>query len=422
MEGIQAVMETRGSNVIASLDMSRSEDIYAFVENYHSYLLGVKLHSDITDDPGMIGPEIRKKYPQLLVIEDRKFCDIGNTVRLQSEGITLYANLITVHALPGQGIIDGLREHCLKNACRILLIAEMSSEGNLLGEEYTKKVVELAENNKDVVVGFISQRKLSNDFLHFTPGISIDSTGDGLKQRYTTPQIATKENGSDVLIVGRGLYAPKEVDEKITPQQFIDQFNTFDLWKMMRELRDLGIVQTRDSDEFVLKSGEKSNVYVDFRRLMAFPDTFNRMGILLCKHMFQEKLISMEASPTSTNVIMGVPLGGVPLSVLVAQQLQVPLALIRPERKDHGNQNLIEGVSVDALKESKIVLIEDVVTTGSSVIQTIDRLKEIGVNVEENVTVVSILDRGEGILRIKETTGCIASTLFKLSELMNIVT
>lgn len=58
----------------------------------------------------------------------------------------------------------------------------MSSKGNLLTEEYTKKTVEMSQKNKDFVLGFISQGRISGpEFLYMTPGVNLSDKGDGLQ-------------------------------------------------------------------------------------------------------------------------------------------------------------------------------------------------------------------------------------------------
>ncbi|KAF2430947.1 Orotidine 5'-phosphate decarboxylase [Tothia fuscella] len=98
----------------------------------------------------------------------------------------------------------------------LLLLAEMSSEGNLLTGEYTTQCVEIARQHNDFVIGFIAQRSLneqeSDNFLTMTPGVSLPppgkenaNMGDGQGQQYNTPRHVVLEMGSDVIIVGRGI-------------------------------------------------------------------------------------------------------------------------------------------------------------------------------------------------------------------------
>jgi len=96
----------------------------------------------------------------------------------------------------------------------LLLLAEMSSEKNLVTPEYTHHSVAFAENEKyqDFVIGFISMGKVSNSptLLHMTPGVNLQTKGDNLGQQYMTPEYVMGEKGSDVIIVGRGIYQSKD--------------------------------------------------------------------------------------------------------------------------------------------------------------------------------------------------------------------
>lgn len=112
----------------------------------------------------------------------------------------------------------------------------MSSTGNLCTGEYTKKCVEAAlkSNSSDgFCIGFIGQRRVEldvqteemPDFLVLSPGIGLDMKGDSKDQNYRTPLEVIKECGSDVIIVGRGIYGPilglkENTDEKIREEVF----------------------------------------------------------------------------------------------------------------------------------------------------------------------------------------------------------
>ncbi|KAI9877319.1 MAG: orotidine 5'-phosphate decarboxylase [Pleopsidium flavum] len=111
----------------------------------------------------------------------------------------------------------------------LLLLAEMSSEGNLLTGEYTQRCVHLARQHRDFVLGFIAQHSLNTEpednFITFTPGVSLPPAeeedagqdnggsssgkekkrGDGLGQQYNTPRKMVLEEGCDIVIVGRGI-------------------------------------------------------------------------------------------------------------------------------------------------------------------------------------------------------------------------
>ncbi|KAK7920869.1 orotidine 5'-phosphate decarboxylase/HUMPS family protein [Apiospora marii] len=100
----------------------------------------------------------------------------------------------------------------------LLILAQMSSTGNFMNEEYTQACVEAAREHKDFVMGFVSQKSLNsapNDtFLHMTPGCQLPPDGeeengtvegDGLGQNYNTPAKLVGLCGTDIIIVGRGI-------------------------------------------------------------------------------------------------------------------------------------------------------------------------------------------------------------------------
>lgn len=103
----------------------------------------------------------------------------------------------------------------------LLLIAQMSSEGNLITPAYTSSCVSVARAHSDFVMGFISQHALNSEpkdvFLNFTPGVSLPpegedeaKTGDGLGQRWRLPREVIVGDGADVIIVGRGVLGAKD--------------------------------------------------------------------------------------------------------------------------------------------------------------------------------------------------------------------
>ncbi len=105
----------------------------------------------------------------------------------------------------------------------LLLLAQMSSEGNLLTESYTEQCVQLARQHRDFVIGFVAQQSLNSaaddNFVTFTPGVSLppaDSAedaklrGDGLGQQYNSPRHVVLDQGCDIIIVGRGIVGAKD--------------------------------------------------------------------------------------------------------------------------------------------------------------------------------------------------------------------
>ncbi len=185
----------------------------------------LKTHIDIISDFGsetITGLAQLAQKHDFLIFEDRKFIDIGNTVQKQYRGGALnihdWAHIVNASVLPGPGVIQALGETILDAGILdrgILILAEMTSKGSLAVGEYTKASVEIARKYSGSVIGFVATKELSTygpaaegeeDFIVFTTGVNISSTGDALGQQYQTP-ISAMAGGSDFLIAGRGIYA-----------------------------------------------------------------------------------------------------------------------------------------------------------------------------------------------------------------------
>lgn len=381
----------KGTNIIFSADLGNSYDILNIVNIIGNYIIGIKIHSDIIQNFNEFIIkllELAKKY-NFIIIDDRKFCDIGNTVKLQAENIMKYADLVTVHSISGQSIIDGLKECAIKYNCGLLLIAQMSTDNNLIDKNYTKKTLELAFNNNNCnIIGFISQERLSNNFYHFTPGINNNITTDGIGQKYRS--IEDENINTDFLIIGRGIY--NSLDQKKAVMEYIPKYI------LLNEMIDIGIVKYGD---FTLKSGEKSNIYVDMRLIMSYPKIFNKMIDFL-----------INLVKKGDYVLCGVPMGAISYVSCMCQKLELPQIIVRKTKKDYGMGNIIEGHTFG----KKIIIVEDVITTGSSILEILEILKnESSVEIEE---IICILDRGAGGVEKLKKMGYNVKSLYHFNDLI----
>lgn len=208
------LVANKKTNLALSADVVHCEKLLAIADKLGSEICILKTHVDILDDFTLEFTHELKKIAekhQFLIFEDRKFADIGNTVKLQYQGgmfrILDWADMINAHSLPGASIVQALSEVGMKKNRGLLLLAEMSSENNLLDGEYTQKTIAMADTFPEFLIGFISQRKLSADprWIYMTPGVRFSEAKDSLGQKYITPEKAIKENESDIIIVGRGI-------------------------------------------------------------------------------------------------------------------------------------------------------------------------------------------------------------------------
>ena len=217
---LQETMKRKKSNLILSLDVTNQKDFFEILDKTASEIVMLKTHADILEDydQGFI-PKLQgysKKY-DFHIFEDRKFADIGNTVRMQYRSgiykIAEWSEFVTVHLVAGAAILDGLFGGIEGRSS--FLLARMSSKDNLINDAYTRKVLEAGRKNPEVVSGFIGHGKDKTDIQRFKakfpagmmllmPGVKLESGTDKLGQQYITVEEAIA-GGADCIIVGRGI-------------------------------------------------------------------------------------------------------------------------------------------------------------------------------------------------------------------------
>jgi orotidine 5'-phosphate decarboxylase subfamily 1 len=209
------LMDKKRTNLSVAADAITKRELLDLANLLGPEICIFKTHIDIVEDFDadlIIQLQRLAEKHNFLLFEDRKFADIGNTVKYQYQNgiyhIADWADIVNAHSVAGPGIIDGLKEVGLPKGHGLLLLAEMSPKGNLTGGEYTQATLRMAEAHKDFVIGFISMRQLSIDpaFIYMTPGVQLTEGGDKFGQQYTTPDYVIRTQKSDIIIVGRGIY------------------------------------------------------------------------------------------------------------------------------------------------------------------------------------------------------------------------
>ena len=128
--------------------------------------------------------------------------------------------------------------------------------------------------------------------------------------------------------------------------------------------------------DFTLKSGKKSWFYVDLRLISSYPETFE--FVIDC-------YIDMIKSIHEVDALAGVAVAGVPFSAVIGYKLGIPSIIVRPQVKEHGLKKIVEGRIPSA---SRVVLIDDLISTGSSKTPGILALRDNGFVVDNLVVLV----------------------------------
>lgn len=143
-------------------------------------------------------------------------------------------------------------------------------------------------------------------------------------------------------------------------------FNNETATDVAKYLLDIKAVKLNVSHPFTWASGIKSPIYCDNRKTLSYPEVRTFISKSMVK-IIREKYPDVE-------VIAGVATGAIAVGMLVAQELQLPYVYVRSSKKDHGLQNKIEG-NLEIGK--KVVVIEDLISTGQSSLDAVRALREV---------------------------------------------
>ena len=133
---------------------------------------------------------------------------------------------------------------------------------------------------------------------------------------------------------------------------------------------DIKAIKLQPNDPFTWASGWKSPIYTDNRKTLGFPQLRSFVKLELC-HAIQEQFPEAQA-------VAGVATGAIAQGALVADELGLPYCYVRPKPKDHGMGNQVEG---EIEKGTKVVVVEDLISTGGSSLKAVAALREYGVEV-----------------------------------------
>lgn len=160
-----------------------------------------------------------------------------------------------------------------------------------------------------------------------------------------------------------------------------------------KELLKINAVFLRPNDPFTWASGIKSPIYCDNRLTLSFPKTRHIIEFALAekvKEMYPE-----------AEYIMGTATAGIAHAALVSELLALPMGYVRSSSKDHGRTNKIEG---KVIENAKVVVIEDLISTGGSCVKVVNALRDSGFEVLGVVAIFSYnLDKATKVFKENNT-------------------
>ncbi|MEL6614864.1 MAG: orotate phosphoribosyltransferase [Bacteroidota bacterium] len=145
------------------------------------------------------------------------------------------------------------------------------------------------------------------------------------------------------------------------------------------DLLRIGAVSLRPSDPFTWASGRLSPIYTDNRLTLSYPDVRQRLV---------DGFVRLATRAGGADAISGTATAGIPHATLLADRLGLPLTYVRSSAKGHGKGNRIEGRVEDG---QRVLVVEDLVSTGGSVIDAVEALRDAGAVVQ---TVVAVFTYG----------------------------
>ncbi len=172
---------------------------------------------------------------------------------------------------------------------------------------------------------------------------------------------------------------------------------------MLKQLiLDLHAIEAVKFGSFKLKSGIESPIYIDLRLIISYPRILKQITALLWQQM----------QPLSFDLICGVPYTALPIAASLSVYRDLPMILCRKEVKDYGTKKRVEG---HFTQNQTCLIIEDVITSGASILETIEPLRQEGLQVRD---VSVVVDREQGGKEHLEKQGVRIHALLSVSQLL----
>lgn len=204
------------------------------------------------------------------------------------------------------------------------------------------------------------------------------------------------------LIFGLSIISLHAMDEDSQKSRLLETVLKDSKRDLACKMFDSGVVQF---GTFKLKSGIESPIYIDMRSAISCPN--------LLKEIVTTASFEILKNCGEYDVLCGVPYGAVPTATGVALNLEKPMVMLRKEgAKNYGTQKEVEGIFQNG---ATCLLIEDVMTTGGSILESAEKLKQHGLIVKD---IVVLMDRQQGGTQMLEDKGYKVHSLLTLFTLV----
>ena len=179
--------------------------------------------------------------------------------------------------------------------------------------------------------------------------------------------------------------------------------------EIAQHLLTIEAVELRPDQPFTWSSGIKSPIYCDNRKIIGQPAVRKQIVEAFCQYLSSEL--------SDIDVIAGTSTAGIPHAAFISQTLDMPMSYVRGSKKSHGTQNQIEGAQVAG---KRVVVIEDLISTGGSSLEVVDALQAAGAEVVEVVAIFTYgMDRARKAFSAQQVslhTLCDLDTLLEVAE------
>lgn len=265
----------------------------------------------------------------------------------------------------GVTVLTSLSENDIKNMFSSnLALKDLAVNWAKLGKEAGLDGVVCSPKEANII-----KKECGENFITVCPGVRPKWADINDQERTMTPKEAI-ENGCDYIVVGRPITrsddrvkACKMIIEEIA--EGIENNKNLKSVLIAEALLETNAVQLNIKNPFIFVSGIKSPIYCDNRYIIGFPK-YRKTIVDAFVDILKNK---------DFDIVGGTATAGIPWASFIAYELNKPLCYIRAEKKEHGKGKQIEGAEC---KDKKLILIEDLISTGSSSIKAFEAAKEDG--------------------------------------------